>query len=159
MCFLSCTLNWKKPPVIQGTAVLCCGLQVRREEAFLLEEKPSFKDRNERKWEAVPLCQFSLYWTLSNFVANAFKLGVQLKMHKVLGVCVFQVLPERVFTAVDQPGPLFSPDRQLAWCHCWQGLGQAGSNWRNALSVWQTQDRLKPGLCEKWNAPNLFYVG
>lgn len=58
------------------------GLQVRREEAFLLEEKPSLKDMNERKWEAVPLCHFSLYWTLPNFVVNAFKLGVQLKCRR-----------------------------------------------------------------------------
>lgn len=63
-------------------AVPCCGMQVRGEEAFVLEEKPIFKDRNERRWEAAPLCQFSLYWTLPNFAVNAFKLGVQLKCRR-----------------------------------------------------------------------------
>lgn len=42
--------GWLADSVIQapqGKAVPCCGLQVRREEAFLLEEKTSFKGRNE----------------------------------------------------------------------------------------------------------------
>lgn len=72
----------------QGTAVSCCGLQVRREEAFLLEEKLSFKDRNERKWEAVPLCHLSLYWTLSNFVANVLNWVYSWNAEGFRGLCL-----------------------------------------------------------------------